>query len=1038
MEKLKQIKNIIFGKLLVLSIIVVLLCFIISSLLYWFMTMDEAEWDEKESGKPSNYTQNVQVITSGTTAGLNVDKDAIIKAGLTDKKYSEQEIANMTDEEIIQKFQINKKLKKNPRVTSLDEVTQAELLWCTNDVYSKYLKTPEQLEKLLNAEIITQYPDMGQTDGKLNGIIKFERHKNNGSSAFLTYVDSNTFSSYVTANDTKALDYFTLDNQGNALIAYYNTTTETLTTNDDIKISDYTETLNDSNKQSDGNYSKTITTVSTIPINYKSVVEKYTMPFNYLWSLLVIGKDVNFVLELADLVENSQITISVYDNITTTEDVNTYTYKKETRTDKYARLFVADTYGLTGFATQRYWLSKDSPNADGNYNSKYEATYSKDDTDYTVTHTIVTKRNDIKYDLTKADVWIVDYSKEYAFPDSITPTVESNSANLDDTEYVLNNDTSKNSNDDSSLLNDSDAVAFAKSIKDYIDRNANGSSTSKHSTNSSSSRATNSSRNTSSGSSKKNTSSSSSGSSTSTGNSSTSSGSTTGSSDTTVNNSTNEVVDADVRVSYVEIKNYDHKIERKQTQTVTTTEQKYVAQTPINNPKDDKNADKDNFVKILCQNKHAAAKNYLTDGTDKTNWLFDVLEKNAPDMLDLTKYLFNKVLGKNVFSTDFDFSEYDKNDFASIGSSTSSNILFDYLASWESTSVWKYLRGETNYSSALAKYITEDKSEYICYTDSNTSTRNFGFGVCHTGDNGKTYWHVAEYQEEGINISSGNYNTIGVSKISVSAVDGVKVKLLSGYQESIKAQLNNAGILTEFTQPQIDALTCIMYQYGNIGNFVQAYKTYGNTDELVRNAKSNSGKTYFNSNVESNGRSQANWKLFHEGVYTAGSGEELSADNYSGGAILDIAAKAWQTVCAGGNNNSYGAISNIPFQGGRIDCSGFVSWVLYEAGYTGDFYYQHNTSNFLQTNWNSKYGWEEIEISSSENPYDKLKPGDILVRNEGTVHHMNIVAKLENGEMYAYDCGSEKNWINNSNASPINATYFLKTKARGKIIRITK
>lgn len=615
MKKAKEMFK--FFTVPIIIIIIVSVAVAVSVILapsFWFLTINDGQWEDAELGNPSNYTENVSPVDQG---GLVVDKDAIIKAGLKGLKLTDDEIENMTDEEIIDKLEINKKLKKDPKVTSLDDVTQAEILWCISDVYSKYLDNPEQLEKLLNAEIITQYPDMGQTDAELNGIIKFERHKNDGTSKFLTYIDSDTFSSYVNSNDEKALDYFTLDEQGNAVVAYLNVTTETLTFNDsDVEISNYTETLTENNKQAEGSYKKVTKTILTITINYKSVVEKYTMPFNYLWSLLVIGEDPGFVLELADLVENSEITISIYDNITTTRDENVYTYKKETRTDKYARLFVRNTYGLTRFATQRYWLAKDSPNADGNYSSRYPASYNTDPTNYIVTHTIITERNDIKYDLTKADVWIYYYSKEYAMPKGeIQPIVNMNSVNQDDTEYVLNSKTSRDSNSDSSLLNDSEAVSFAQSVKEYIEKNAtkpkkiiNG-----------------------------------------------------------INGSPpieiEEDVVADVQVSYVDIKNYDHKIERVQTQTVTTTEQRYVAQTPISRAKDDKNADEDNFVTILCKSTHQKAKDYLTDGTT-TEWLWDILEVNAPDMIDLTKYLFYRVTGHNFGVKSYDFSIYESSEFS--------------------------------------------------------------------------------------------------------------------------------------------------------------------------------------------------------------------------------------------------------------------------------------------------------------------------------------------------------------------------------------
>ena len=167
----------------------------------------------------------------------------------------------MTDEEIIDVLKINKKLKKKPKVTSLNELTEAEILWCMDDVYSDYLKKPEELEKLLNAEIITQYPKMGDgaTDAngkkKLDGIIQFERHQQNGSSKMLKFIKAETFNSYVSNGDDKALDYFTLDEEQNAVIAYKNTTTETLESNDSkMVLSDYAPDLSESDKGSDGNY----------------------------------------------------------------------------------------------------------------------------------------------------------------------------------------------------------------------------------------------------------------------------------------------------------------------------------------------------------------------------------------------------------------------------------------------------------------------------------------------------------------------------------------------------------------------------------------------------------------------------------------------------------------------------------------------------------------------------------------------------------------------------------------------------------------
>ena len=52
-------------------------------------------------------------------------------------------------------------------------------------------------------------------------------------------------------------------------------------------------------KIEDGKYRSIKYEISTSTIDYKSVVQKYTMPFQYLWSLLVMTQDKEFVLGLA-------------------------------------------------------------------------------------------------------------------------------------------------------------------------------------------------------------------------------------------------------------------------------------------------------------------------------------------------------------------------------------------------------------------------------------------------------------------------------------------------------------------------------------------------------------------------------------------------------------------------------------------------------------------------------------------------------------------------------------------------------------------
>lgn len=419
-------------------------------------------------------------------------------------------------------------------------------------------------------------------------------------------------------------------------------------------------------------------------------------------------------------------------------------------------------------------------------------------------------------------------------------------------------------------------------------------------------------------------------------------------------------------------------------------------------------------------------------------------DDRTANLVDLTKYLMYMATGVDYGVKEYDFSEYAETSFEEISAFGSSDILGDFLSAWESGAVWEYINGNGTYSSYVAKYVTKDKKQYICFADDEAQqTRNYGYGVCHTADAGKTYMHVSEYKQNGIDIASGKYDNLGVSRIDVSIVDNVKQMLLDNMKNSIKSDLAKKGV-TNLTENQLNALTAVKYQYGNIGNFAEMYKKYGDTEELKNNAKAY-GKgivhPYYFVEVKPGGdyakkRAAANWKAFHKGVYETASGKKLDPDSYSSnGDFLAVAKKLWNTVCTSGKYTQYGGAS-IPVKGPRIDCSSFVSWCLYEYGYTEFAPYQTDTSTFLSTNWNKKYGWEEISVGSGENPINTLKPGDIFVRNGSGTHHVTIVAEIKNGKLYSYDCGdTSANW-NGTSGAPADKSYFLTEVGQGKIIRV--
>ena len=713
-KKIKNVlKSVFKAKKLLIVIIIILVLIFISAMDYFKVINDGEEWqtnDNDEKRGSTRYESNVSptVYDDGSGGGLKVDKNALIKDALIDRKFSEDKISGMTDEEIIDVLKINKKLKKKPKVTSLDELTEAEILWCMDDVYSDYLKKPEELEKLLNAEIITQYPKMGDgaTDAngkkKLDGIIQFDRHQQNGSSKMLKFIKAETFNSYVSKGNEDVLNYFTLDEEQNAVIAYKNTTTETLESNDSkMVLSDYAPDLSESDKGSDGNYEKTTVSIGTEKINYKNATQKYVMPFKYLWSLLFIGRDRNFVLELADLVENSKITISIYDNVTTTTDTDVFTYKKQNRTDTYVEVTPSTTYDVKNVPTKGYWWpdNRETPTI----GIKKDPDVETEDTDYKITHTVVNKINRVEFALTKADVWIVDYSQEYTYQEAQVTSNESNTKDMDpkETEYEPQEEGSGNSKDNALLLNCDHAKEMIKITTDYIEKHKPTSSRAQTMGTDSNSRVPSSSGNT-----KKPSSD---------GGSSTSGG---------TSSTTETEQPLQVTATYVKVERFQRKIERKESTTNTVSEQKYVSKTPVSNPKDDKDADKDNFVKILRKGKHREAKDYLTD--DATSWLWKIMSQTCPNMVDLTKYLFYKVTGKNYGVKEYEFSEFNPGSF----SNTTGGIYGNSIQE----KVW-FLLKDLGYSDiaaagAMGNIHYESGSFDPTMVEGGYNEENGGIGIC--------------------------------------------------------------------------------------------------------------------------------------------------------------------------------------------------------------------------------------------------------------------------------------------------------------------
>ena len=170
--------------------------------------------------------------------------------------------------------------------------------------------------------------------------------------------------------------------------------------------------------------------MSTITIPYQEAVAQYRMPFNYLFAMLLVSKDRAYTFDLAGLVKNSKIEITVHDNYnkTTTVDTEDYTtnyyYEGQANADfKYKYTIASED------STQPSTTETGSKSLDKLFTAKAEEhiPYHKKTT--TINQSITSE-----VALTLADAWCVKYEREYKYNGVTSTPGEKQKTTLDDTE----------------------------------------------------------------------------------------------------------------------------------------------------------------------------------------------------------------------------------------------------------------------------------------------------------------------------------------------------------------------------------------------------------------------------------------------------------------------------------------------------------------------------------------------------------------------------------------------------------------------------
>lgn len=199
------------------------------------------------------------------------------------------------------------------------------------------------------------------------------------------------------------------------------------------------------------------------------------------------------------------------------------------------------------------------------------------------------------------------------------------------------------------------------------------------------------------------------------------------------------------------------------------------------------------------------------------------------------------------------------------------------------------------------------------------------------------------------------YDTSLGAYVDVEFVDKMTMMELNNWKQVVLKETTSCN--PPLNDEQINALTAISYQWGyalDRYNFTALYNQYGNTESLRTSFYP------FSHGPESNGRSEANWKLFHEGIYTDQSGNQIvvtSSETSRGdaNAMLTEAARI-----ANNDSYTYAYGASGPYS---YDCSGFT---------------QHLYSTYLGINLPRTANEQASYMSAYRIPVSQAQPGDLL------------------------------------------------------------
>ena len=384
----------------------------------------EAELSASEGGSPGSVTGISNLVKMDGNEWVLSIPDSL-KKKLEDEGI---DISGMTEEQIlVELLKLNGLKDKN---FTDDELNLLPYLFKA-EIATQYMDLRPESEMYKNGSY--NVPKIDLDDKKIPGTIHLKRISSmDKSSINLSYVDYETFKSYEN-NIDEAKKYFSFNDDGNVVVYTWNHTKITY---------QYDKTPDAYKKQESDNYF-----ISETVIDYKNLVNSYTLPYEVLVALLVTTRDVDFTKDVADLAYNSNIEIGLMEEYQRDQTVNTTDYYQTIRGYQFQEGRIT-VNGLEAYKTDKsliHLLSSSKETVEcshgGIHGNKFTYSKSKPESGgvaFTTIETVLTETNSYKYGVLYADTWFVKTEKDFSVqPDK---SVSNSTGELVEGSYIYDNE----------------------------------------------------------------------------------------------------------------------------------------------------------------------------------------------------------------------------------------------------------------------------------------------------------------------------------------------------------------------------------------------------------------------------------------------------------------------------------------------------------------------------------------------------------------------------------------------------------------------